>query len=419
MEKKYTGRIFYGWFILIACWLLIAVVTGLYNNSYNQFLKPMCDHLGISRAEFSISTSIVSVCGIILYPQVGKIFSKIKPSTVVRLSLVTSLIGWFGYSAVNNIVTFYIMSVFLGVGSAFTSGVVTNVLVNNWFHKRKGFAMGFVTTGSGIGSALFNPIGSALTMAYGYQFSMRMLGLIAICCMLPIALLFRYEPSEIGLKPYGLNGEAAAQDDSNKQPVPDYDENCLMKEDALRSPRFWMLSIILFFFAFGAIGIFSQMAAYLTDVGYSAIAAGSIISIISISMAAAKIFFGWLNDRIGTLKNFICIMTLGIAGMFLMLYIDKPGLMIPAAVLFGVAFATTNVMSPIVTVGVTGAKDFTNIFGMVSVAMNLGALIAGPMSGAIFDITGSYRGVYTFYGFSYVAALILGIILLRKKPSEE
>ncbi|MDD5822993.1 MAG: MFS transporter [Firmicutes bacterium] len=307
--------------------------------------------------------------------------------------------------------SFYALSVLLGVGSAFTSGVVTNALVNNWFHERKGFAMGFVTTGSGVGSAIFNPVGSALTVAYGFQFSMRILGLMALLCMLPIAILFKYEPSEMGLQPYGKSN---ATDNSSETQIDISEENCMLKETALRDARFWILSIILFFFAFGAIGIYSQMAPYLTGLGYSAVQAGSIISIISISMASAKILFGWLNDKLGSFRNYITILSLGTIGIFLLLFINKPGFMLPAAILFGVAFATTNVMAPIITVSVAGSRDFTNIFGMLSVAMNLGAMVAGPFSGLIFDITGSYRGVFIMYGCSYAVALILGAMLLRK-----
>ena len=113
------------------------------------------------------------------------------------------LTGWFGFSFVPDITSFYVMAIIIGIGSSVSGAVVVNIILNNWFHAKKGFAMGFASTGSGFGSMVFNPLGSALIVNFGYQAAFRGLGVCAVLCLLPILLLFVYKPEYKGLSPYG------------------------------------------------------------------------------------------------------------------------------------------------------------------------------------------------------------------------
>ena len=410
------NKIFYGWFLLVSVWLLTAVVTGLFVNSFNQFLKPMCDAFGMSRTEFALCNSLISICVCGCSPFVGQIFEKFNPKLVVRTGIIVVLVGWISYSFASGKAGLYASAVMIGLGSNLAGAVVTNIVLNNWFHAKKGFAMGFATTGSGFGSAVFNPIGATLIVTYGYQQAIRTLGIIAFICMLPTFFLFRYRPEDIGLVAYGdeEDSEAGEQEKEKAKKPTTSQKGGYTRAQAFRTVRFWAICLIAFSLSAGAIGIFSHISPYLTDLGYSPEKAASLISTISLSMAAAKIFFGWLNDKIGTYKNFLVLVGIGVVGMYMLLNIKNENLAYVTAVMFGIAFSCTNLLSPLITVHAMGGKDYGKIFGVVSLALYAGPIFAGLFSGMIFDATGTYYLAFNIYAGMYVLALIVGAIVLRK-----
>lgn len=410
MAEAKRNKIFYGWFLLVAVWLLTACTTGMFVNSMTQFQKPVCEAMGITRAQFSLSTSFISFAVMAMSPFVGKIFEKFNPRLVVTAGSVLMLVGWFGLSVVPNIKLFYVMTLLVGLGSSVSGAVVVNIILNNWFHAKKGFAMGFASTGSGFGSMVFNPLGSMLIVNYGYKAAFRGLWVCAVLCLLPILILFVYKPEYKGLLPYGDEGNSNVQA-GNKNAVAQTEG--YTRAEALRNPKFWGVCFVSFALSAGAIGVFSQMAAYFTDIGYEPAQAAAFISMISLSMAISKVFFGWLNDKLGTYKNFLIVTGIGVIGILSLLFADRLIGGYIAAVLFGIAFSATNLLAPLITVYAMGGKDFANIFGLVSFALYIGPIVASPFSAAIYDLHGSYTFAFMVYAALYAAALLIGAIILK------
>lgn len=418
--KQGKSKVFYGWFLLVACWLLTACTTGMFVNTMNQFVKPVCEALEITRTQFSITTSCISVAVMVLSPFVGKVFEKFNPRLVVTISGIVMIGGWVGFSFANKIEIIYLMGLIIGIGSAFCGAVVVNVILNNWFHAKKGFVMGFASTGSGFGSTIFNPIAGSLIVAFGYQAAARYMAVIAVLCVLPILVLFVYKPEYKGMLPYGDDIESSSEKPSGaKKAVTMAQSEGMSRNEAVKSGRFWGVCFIAFSMSLGAIGLFSHMTPYFTDMGYEQTQAAAFVSIISLSMAISKVVVGWLNDKLGTYKNFLIIMSISVVGMLSLLFAQTTAVAYVSAVLFGIAFSTTNVFSPLITVHAMGGKDFSNIFGLVSFAIYLGPLFASPFSGMVFDNFGSYRPAVIIYTALYFAALIVGFVVLRHGYSEK
>lgn len=161
------------------------------------------------------------------------------------------------------------------------------------------------------------------------------------------------------------------------------------------------------------------MASYLTDIGHSPALAATLVSLISLSMAVSKIFFGWLNDKLGTYRNFLIITAIGVLGIFSLFTAKNVVCAYVSAVLFGISFSATNVMAPLITVYAMGSKDFANIFGLVSFAIYIGPIVASPFSATIYDLNGSYNPAFLCYGILYIAVLLVGLVILKKGFTEK
>ena len=130
-------------------------------------------------------------------------------------------------------------------------------------------------------------------------------------------------------------------------------------------------------------------------------------------MAVSKVFFGWLNDRLGTYRNFMIITGVSIIGILILFMASNRACAYMAAILFGITLSSTNVMSPLITVHAMGSKDFANIFGLVSFALYIGPIVAPPFSATVYDAMGSYTAAFLTYAGLYVLALAAGAFVLR------
>ena len=418
MDKS-KKQVFYGWLLLFALWLTMAVTIGLCHNSMGQFLKPMCEAFNMPRTTYSLLISTISVTSVVIYPVVGSLLNKHRSPWIVRIAGLLVLGGFVGLSFIHAKSLMFVMGILIGVGSAFTNMCMINIVLNNWFHAKKGFVMGFVSTGSGVGSAVFNPLASSFITTHGYQFAFRALGIIAFVLLLPLFLLYKFKPEDKGVQPYGIEPGTEKALQTGKTKVRAASLDGMTRAEALKSPTFYLLVFICFVLSMGVVGIWGHMSAYLTDIGYEPIKAASLMSLVSIVLAISKFFFGWLNDKIGTYKNYLLFTALSVVGILMTLQYGNAKLAILCSIMFGIAFSETNVMAQLITVHKVGSKHFSDIFSMISMAPNLGAMAAGPLSASVYESTGSYAPVFTIYGILYVVIFVIGVFLLRKGYGEE
>lgn len=398
-------KIFYGWFLCITSMLMLMGGTGIVINSASQFLKPVSEALGISRGQFSLYLTFVSISSMALSPFVGKIYTKWSPRAVTVGGSFFMALSWICLSWAKDITLFYILGFLIGIGSTLSGMIAVSVLMNNWFHVNKGTAMGIASTGSGIGSMIFNPIASKLIIAYGYQAAYRWLGIFSILCLLPLALLYRFKPEDIKMQPFGA--EKKELDDQPSEAAG------IMRNEAMKTPVMWGVCFIAFGLSASAQGIFSQMMAYLTDIGYKQASAAMMISLISFSMAFSKVIFGWLNDKLGTQKNFPLMVSISIVGILLLNFAKNGIVVYGAIILFGCALAATFVLAPLVTIYAFGPKDFANIYSFVTFFIFIGPAVAPPLSGLIYDRNGSYELAFVLYAVLLLAVLLIGLIVFK------
>jgi hypothetical protein len=69
---------------------------------------------------------------------------------------------------------------------------------------------------------------------------------------------------------------------------------------------------------------------------------------------------------------------------------------------------------PIVTRTVFGGREYASIWSILSAFSNLGAMIAAPLFGMAFDLTGSYGGAMTAAATLLIPALAGLMTVFRK-----
>lgn len=400
-------KIFYGWWIVVGSFFLNFAGIGIIMNSMGVFLKPVTESLGFTRGGFTLYFTIAALAMMVMAPVVGKLLERYNIRIVMTICTTMMAASFTLFSQCSTLPQFYILSVFLGIGSAGSHIIPVSMMITNWFVEKRGLAMGIVFAATGIGGLIFNPLADWIINHYSWRTAYAVLGIIIGIASIPTAIfIVRARPSEKGLSPYG--GESAAAADGA--------QSGLTATEALRTASFWLLAAVILFIAIANMGVLHHIVPYLTDLGMSSTTAASLMSLHMGMLVLGKILVGGIADRIGLVKSYvICVIGL-MAAIALLFGAEAFWIAVVFNVLFGLFIAVRTVLPPLMTSASLGPKHFGVIYGFLNIFTTLGTAVGVPMSGFIYDWTKSYYMAFTIYICLGVIAAVAGVFALSRAP---
>ena len=413
MEKK--KGIFYGWWIVLACTLIMATFFTLLLSCLGLFTAPVTEDLGISRTAFSTFSTIMSILGMILSPVAGKVFAKHDIRKIMTLALLAAVIGYTCLSFVNDVILLYILALVIGTGSAFCTTVPIAVVLTRWFVKDRSKAMSITFAGSSIGAMILSPIISSIIESMGWRMAFRLLGLGMLVILVPIVfLLVRSKPEDKGLQALGADEMTSAGTTSAAGLTG------LPLRELRKHPTFWVYVTGIFVMLL-TMGAMYHMPAHITGIGLSAELSATFVSIYSLIAIFGKLLMGAVFDRFGV-KAGILLGTVCMGLCYVFLLIAKTfTVLIVVAVFYGLGSAHGTIFPPTLTSKLYGAKHYSEVFGFVNAFASLSLAVCNIIMAAPYDATGSY----TLSWIIGLAAAVLATVLLfaassgaKKLPSE-
>ncbi|HZJ84604.1 MAG TPA: MFS transporter [Syntrophomonadaceae bacterium] len=403
MDNK--PKVFYGWWIVAGCFLLTFTGIGISINSIGVFLKPVTDALNFDRGAFSLYFTIASLSMALAAPFMGKLLAKYSIRVVMGISTTLLAASFFLYSQSTELIHFYLLSILLGIGSAGTHVIPVALLITNWFKEKRGLAIAIALAGSGIGGMLFNPIANYLITIRGWEFAYMSLGVVLAVTTIPVALfLVRLHPSEMGLTPYGDTAETSEDVAALKG---------FSLGEAVKTSGFWFLALGLLLIGVMNMGVQHHVPAFLTDVGHNPAFAANIVALFMGVLVLGKVVLGSIFDRFGSRIGVIFIFTVFALAAFVLTGSQLAWMAVVFGVVFGFANAIMTIPPPLLTAEMFGQKNYGVIYGVMSICYTLGAGIGMPLSGAIFDKTGSYLPAFYLYIGLAIFAMIITLLALN------
>ena len=413
MEKK--RGIFYGWWIVLACTLIMATFFTLLLRCISLFTVPVTEDLGISRTEFGTFSTILSILGMVLSPVAGKVLAVKNTRIIMSVSLLAAVIGYTCLSFVQNVVMLYVLALIIGTGSAFCTTVPIAVVLTRWFVKDRSKAMSITFAGSSVGAMILSPVISSIIESMGWRMAFRILGLGMLVILVPVVfLLVRSKPEDKGLRALGADEAVAsgAAADAGLTGLP--------LRELRRHPTFWVYVTGIFVMLL-TMGAMYHMPAHITGIGISADLAATFVSIYSLIAIFGKLLMGAVFDRFGVkagiLLGTVC---MGLCYVFLLIAKTFP-MFIVVAVFYGLGSAHGTIFPPTLTSKLYGSKYYSEIFGFVNAFASLSMAVCNLIMAAPYDITGSY----TLAWIIGLAAAVFATILLfaacsgaKKLPTE-
>lgn len=287
------------------------------------------------------------------------------------------------------------------------------MLIANWFHARRGSALGAASMGSGVGGMICNPLAAWLIQQVGWRQTYLILGAVILIIVTPACFfIVRTRPQDMGLQPYGEAPAPAEQ--------PRFTEQLgLTARQARRTWQFWALAACNVVNNLCAVSLVQNSAPHLSDVGLSAIAASVVASAMMASLAVGKFLLGWLFDRWGVRRaSFfanLC-MIIGLVGMVLAPFQPALAMIVLGA---GLGGAFSAVATTLLTDRLFGAREFAAILGSISAVSSLGAMVGPIAINSVYDSLGSYKPAMAFMAVFMTLALLGYRFVLAHPPAQQ
>ncbi len=393
-------RIHYGWITVIAGLLITAVAAGMAINCFSLFVIPVSTDLGFSRAQMGVCQTINALGFVVTSLISGWLFKKIELKKIMKVSVAVIVIAYFTYSRLHRLWMFYICAMAASMSASLLTWVPLAVILNNWFVKRRAFAIGVSFMGSGIGGMVFSSVGSRLIESIGWRSTFVVMAAVLFVVLVPIVFfILHVHPSEKGMRPYGDEGE-----DNEKHA--EHNDDGVTVYEAAKDMRFYGILFLALVFGLATNGFTTTFVPHFEDQGYTRIRAGEIYSVYMLTLAVGKMIMGSLFDRFGAKATTLTGISLMAVTLIGLIYCKVPALVAVMLTCSGVGNCFPTVGLPVLARAVYGKKEYASFTGILNTAGNIGSTISPTLLGLLRDVTGTYSFGYA----SFLALLFAGFI---------
>jgi MFS family permease len=406
--------IFYGWWIVLASFLIATYTGGACFFGLTAFFEPMVEEFGWSYTQVSIAFSLRGLEMGILAPIMGFLVDRLGPRRLAFSGALVVGCSLILLSLTNSLVMFYGALVLLGVGTGGCASTVLMTGVAHWFRKNVGKAMGIVTCGFGVGGVLILLIVWLIDL-YGWRTTLIILGLGMWALGIPLSLVIRHRPEPYGYLP---DGKPLVELDTTHGGAKREEEDGY--GDILRKGNFWRLAIADGIRMMITASIIIHVMPYLSSIGMSRPSAAYVAMAIPLVSIIGRFGFGWLSDiydKRHVLAGTYCLFGIGILAFS---SLDVKWLFLPFFLIFPPAFGGCVSLRGAILREYFGAAAFGKLFGIMLGMAAIGGIIGPSLTGWTFDTLGSYRPVWlSFAGTIAIAAVLILRVESPSAPSPQ
>ena len=409
-------KLFYGWYMVGAAVGLQFLQAGLVTQAFGAYLAVLADEQGWSKTALSGAAALQQMEVAILGPVLGWLIDRFGPKIFVRSGIFVFGTGLCLLSQVHSLPAFYGAFIVIALGSSLCGFFPLNVALIHWFERKRARALSAMSFGLAAGGIMVPLVASSIT-GFGWRPTAFASGIIAVVIGLPLALVIRNNPRDVGEHVDGLPPEEpiAGRKDADSAPT----TRDFTAREALRTSAFWLISLGHGFALFVVHAVSVHAITHLKqDLGYSVATASLVISLVTIFQVCG-VLLGWaIGDRYRKRLIAAACMLAHALGLLLLTYAVNLAMVVAFAVLHGTAWGLRGPFMQAIRADYFGRSAIGMILGLSFMIIVVGQ-VGGPIVPDIFaDITGNYR-----MGFTILAVLAgmgsLFFVLARKpkRPS--
>jgi OFA family oxalate/formate antiporter-like MFS transporter len=399
-----TGLLQNRWFqLLISLICMMAISSPQY--VWTLFTKPLSAKLGVPLSELQITFSMLIVLQTFFSPFQGGLIERFGARRLISIGTLMSGLSWVLASQASSIGMLYLSYGLvggLGTGIVYV-GVVGQMV--RWFPDRRGFAVGMVAAGYGMGAILTTfPISSALA-GQGLESTLWQFGIIfAVIGVIASQALRSPDPMT------ALPATRVAQSTGND----------LTPRQMLRTPLFWLMFCMMTMMSTSGLMVTSQMASFARDFGITSVMVFGLaalplaLTIDRLTNGLTRPFFGWVSDHFG--RENTMFFAFALEGVAMALWLMTRDNAVLFVLLSGVVFfgwGEIFSLFPSTLTDTFGTRNATANYGWLYISQGIGSILGGPLAALMHEKTGSWHPVFGTAITLDILAAVLALLVLK------
>jgi oxalate/formate antiporter len=366
--------------------------------------KPIMGQLGVSLTELQVTFSILIVLQTFFSPFQGYLVDKFGPRLLLSIGTALTGLSWVLSANMTSVSSLYLTyGVLGGLGTGIVYIGVVGLMVR-WFPNNRGFAVGMVAAGYGIGALLTTfPISSSLAET-GLQGTLTFFGYAIGIVGLLAAQGIRAPHSDLAQTSVQI--EAATEGVAPKT--------------MLKTPVFWLMFLMMSMMSTSGLMVISQMGAFAKDFGitgamvFGMAALPLALTIDRVTNGLTRPFFGWVSDRIG--REYTMTLAFGLEAIAMFIWISTRSDPVMFVLMSGVVFfgwGEIFSLFPSTLTDTFGQKHATTNYGFLYMAQGVGSIIGAPVAAYIHSVADSWIPVFAIMIALDATAALLAFFVLR------
>jgi sugar phosphate permease len=403
--------------VVAAVALIVLVGAAGFRSLPGLMMGPLNSEFGWSHATISSATSV----NLLLYGLTSPFAAALMDRFGIRLVVVCALLTISVGAGLTILMTqawqlILCWGVLVGLGTGSMAGAFATTVSGRWFQHRQGLVTGVLTAAGAAGNLVFLPVLAALVQNHGWRTAVVVVSLSATAVAVPVLLLMRERPADLGLFPYGA---------TEHPPAPATDGSALARSlrvlrEAARTRAFWLLAgsfAICGATTVGLIGTHFIPAAH--DHGMPVTTGANLLALIGVFDVAGTVASGWLTDRME--PRTLLIAYYGLRGVSLCLLPQLlSGSLQPPIVAFIVFYGLDWVATVPPTIALCRrhfGADAPVVFGWVLASHQAGGAVVASLAGLARDHFGDYDAAWYAAGALCAVAVLFCLALRRRSPA--
>lgn len=447
---------YYGWWLTAIGGLVMALTSvPVFHANAVWVVAIQTTFPEWTRGQLSLALTMTRVEGGLFGVVEGYLADRFGARRMVMVGLLALAAAFVFFAFTQNFWWFLLAFVLLSMGQGLGGWVPLMTLMNHWFVRRRGVAMGLVMVGMGLGAITIVPAiawatdpeaarlswipeiggwpsvpGGEIVGRLGWQFTALVVAGVVFVAALVLPRFIYSRPEDRGLRPdgdpplpapseraaapvSGLSPQSPAAASPSVAPAAAAD-NEFTWQQALKTQAFWCISFGHGFGSMIILAIMSQLGLFMKDLGFSVQTTAWIVSLYTAVSIVFQLLGGIIGDRVPKNLALFVFTSLQAVAVVMLVVSGQLGMIVLFAVLFGIGFGGRTPLTTAIRGEYFGRASFGKILGISTLPMNALLLIAGPLAGFMRDWLGDYNLAFlTLAGLNGVGALLF---LIARRP---
>ena len=389
---------YYGWLILGMTSLATFGATGVSQVVMGGIQVYITNDTGWDPSTISYAATAGTWGSGLIAPFIGRLADRHGPRLLMPIGLIVAGVCFLLLSGVGSVWQFYAAYVVSrAVSNTVLIGLVPRTAAVNFFRRRRNIVLALLSTFRPIAGAINIQLFAVIALAQTWREGFFYLGIFNLALIVPVVLLMRRRPEDIGLAPDGApldTGPASNSSGGPGRPAVPSSETSWTVREAARTRTYWFIvaTACVGTLASSSVG-FSLVPYLVEEAGLSLAAAAGVLSFGTV-LSIANVGWGVLSDRFTPRRCLMVTMVAAGALLGFLTMVDSLAEALVFALVWGVFSGAVGSMENMMLAQYYGRDSYGSLLGLFSPFQTVALGLGPSLAALLHDLSGAYTLLY-------------------------